>query len=112
MDVRAQALARAGLRLRKIIPTRLAAALGAGIVLALIGALVPVTTEALGDPSKYRDDPIPYCLSYIASNETCDRDSKDSPWVCTPVRRDMVQASSTRWDEASILKFCHGWTDK
>jgi hypothetical protein len=82
-----------------------------GIVLALVGAVGPLATEALADPSKFRDDPIPYCLSYIAHNESCERDSKDSPRVCKEAHRNMTQPSCIKWDEASILKFCRGWTD-
>jgi hypothetical protein len=97
--------------IRDHLAERAAVAINARVIPALIGAALSLTTEALGDPSKYRDDPIPYCLSYISRQETCDRDSKDGPWACTPTFRDVVYHSCKKWDEASILKFCRGWTD-
>jgi len=86
-------------------------ALRRGITFALIILVVHVATEARGDPSKYYSDPIPYCLSYIAHNESCDRESKDTAWICREAVRDLTQPSCIKWDEASILKFCRGWTD-
>ena len=83
----------------------------ARLILALIGVAGPLATEALGDPSKYQNDPIPYCLSYIANNESCERESKDSPWICKEAHRNLTQPRCIKWDEISILKFCRGWTD-
>jgi len=88
-----------------------ASAFRVGVVLALIGATGLLATEASGEPSKFRNDPIPYCLSYISVDQSCDRESKDSAWICREARRDPMQESCLKWDEASILKFCRGWTD-
>jgi len=82
-----------------------------GVIIALAAVAGALATEALGDPSKYYNDPIPYCLSYIAHNESCERNSKDDPWVCKEAHRNLTQPSCVKWDETSILKFCRGWTD-
>ncbi|VIO74521.1 hypothetical protein CI1B_52940 [Bradyrhizobium ivorense] len=97
-------------------------AFAAGVVLAWIGTAATLAAEAPDDPSKYctnasdpycryLKDPIPYCLSYIAMNRDCDRETKDNPWVCRKAQRDLVQENCIKWDEASIAKFCRGWTD-
>ena len=57
------------------------------------------------------DDPIPYCLSYIDTNKSCDREARDDAWVCRDARHDLVQARCLKWDETSILQFCRGWTE-